>query len=327
MIRNFDPEILRGKRVLYVCTKKADYLRIRQETKLISDYADSFRVIASNRGSYPLRVLSIFKSILVHRGEKYDILFVSFMSQMVIPFIKKNGDILLIDDFFISIYDTLVNDRKRVRGPLKKVLHEIDRITLVKSDLVITDTMEHARYYAREFRYPEEKLRVLYLEADKEIYYPRTVNKEDRWKGKYLVLYFGSILPLQGVGVILSAARLLQKHSEIQFLIIGPVTRRRNLSNVEYIDWLPQNMLAEYIAQADLCLAGHFHPTIQKARRTIPGKAYIYQAMGKPMILGDNAANRELFSEEQEGIFFVPMGSAKCLAKTIFDLYQREFKG
>ena len=46
-------------------------------------------------------------------------------------------------------------------------------------------------------------------------------------------------------------------------------------------DWLPQEKLAEYIDMADLCLAGHFNAAVEKASRTIPGKAYIYQAMGK----------------------------------------------
>ena len=324
MVRTFDPAILKGKKVLYICTKKKDYIRIRQEIKLVSDYADSVRVIGSDRDNYLLRVISVFGQILRSRRERYDILYVSFMSQMVIPFIRKRKNVLLIDDFFISIYDTLVNDRKIIKGPLKKLLYEIDRVTLAKSNLVITDTREHALYFVRKFNCPEERMRVLYLEADREIYYPHTVRRVDRWKGKYLVLYFGSILPLQGVEVILKAAAYLQKCPAIHFVIIGPVRKRKNIANVEYIDWLPQNTLADYIAQADLCLAGHFHKTIRKARRTIPGKAYIYRAMEKPMILGDNAANRERFAEEMEDVYFVPMGSARSLAEKIYDLYRRE---
>lgn len=88
--------------------------------------------------------------------------------------------------------------------------------------------------------------------------------------------------------------------------------------------------MAETIAMADLCLAGHFNGSIQKAKRTIPGKAYIYEAMHKPMILGDNKANHERYSEKQEGIYFVEMGSAEKLAdliKKIFETYTHKKVG
>ena len=68
---------------------------------------------------------------------------------------------------------------------------------------------------------------------------------------------------------------------------------------------------------ADLCLAGHFNKDIEKAKRTIPGKAYIYEAMNKPMILGDNEATRELYNESMKGIYFVEMGDAEALAERI----------
>ena len=90
--------------------------------------------------------------------------------------------------------------------------------------------------------------------------------------------------------------------------------------NIEYIRWLTQEQLAEYIARADLCLAGHFNADIEKASRTIPGKAYIYHAMQKPMILGDNPANHELFDSDSDTIF-VKMGSAEALSEAISDFF------
>lgn len=74
---------------------------------------------------------------------------------------------------------------------------------------------------------------------------------------------------------------------------------------------------------SDLCLAGHFNAHIKKAKRTIPGKAYIYQAMQKRMILGDNAANRELICEDPDSIYYVEMGSADKLATLIREIYQQ----
>ena len=56
-----------------------------------------------------------------------------------------------------------------------------------------------------------------------------------------------------------------------------------------------------------------------KAKRTIPGKAYIYEAMGKKMILGDNSATRELYHED-ELRYFVKMGDSKALADKILEI-------
>ena len=86
--------------------------------------------------------------------------------------------------------------------------------------------------------------------------------------------------------------------------------------NIQYIDWLSQEKLAHYISWSDLCLAGHFNKEVEKASRTIPGKAFIYQAMGKEMILGNNPANRELFARDEK-VIFVEMGDEKALAKAI----------
>ena len=104
--------------------------------------------------------------------------------------------------------------------------------------------------------------------------------------------------------------------------MIGPIPKdyeKPIQNNVEYINWLSQEELAEYIANSDLCLAGHFCAEIDKAKRTIPGKAYIYASMQKAMILGDNKANRELFEEDKK-TQFVKMGDAAELSKKILSM-------
>ena len=161
-------------------------------------------------------------------------------------------------------------------------------------------------------------MHVVYLEADKSVYYPRKVSSD--FIGKFTVLYFGSVLPLQGTEVILECVRLMKDCGDIMFDFIGPVSddeiEKCKDSNVRFTPWLSQDALAERIAAADLCLAGHFNASIGKASRTIPGKAYIYEAMEKPMILGDNPANHELFSEGTAH-YFVKMGDAEKLKEKI----------
>ena len=138
----------------------------------------------------------------------------------------------------------------------------------------------------------------------------------------FRVLYFAEMHPLHGAEVVLKAVRMLRDEPVITFEVIGPLPRRLprpKQQNVCYINWLSQEELAEHIAQADLCLAGHFNDEIAKAKRTIPGKAYIFEAMQKPMILGESKANRERFGETASQVY-VPQGDAKALANAIKEM-------
>ena len=313
---------IRGKRILYVATKNSDYLRLVQETELLRRGGNTVTVISSDKKSYFKRLLYVYRRLLSIDMNDYDMSFIGFAPQLVIPlFRRKLRKKPLIEDFFISMYDTLCCDRKKFgkNSFIGGILKLIDKRTLAAADLAICDTKAHGRYFCKEFGFPAHKMSVLYLEADKSIYYPREAPKNK----DFTVLYFGSVLPLQGVSVILKAIDLLKDESGLRFVFVGPLgnkNKRTGENITEYINWLPQEELAEKIAGADLCLAGHFDGSIMKAKRTIAGKTYIYRAMDKPVILGDNPANHELYSEGDEGIYFCEMGSSEKLAELIKEI-------
>lgn len=312
-----------NQRVLFVTTKNLDYIRNTQEISLIQECARDVYVIGSDKKSYFKRLLHVYWSLLRYPKKEFDKVFVGFAPQLVIPFFKwkfRNKELWI--DFFISMYDTLVFDRKKFKenSIFARILKWLDTVTIQAADYIISDTKAHGRYFVEEFGLQEDKWQVLYLEADQSIYYPREQKKPERMKDKFVVLYFGSILPLQGLDILLDAVDLLKNNSRLYFVIVGPIDEKYNKpvgDSIEYHDWLGQKELAEYISYADLCLAGHFNKDINKAKRTIPGKAYIYSAMKKPMILGDNDATHELYDESMQGIYFVNMGDAKALADTI----------
>ncbi len=312
--------LIRDRKVVFVTTKNIDYIRNVQEIRFLEKYAGKLKLIYSGSSIYAVRILKVWWKLLV-LGRQYDVIFFGFSPQLAAPFMLKYHDKQIIIDFFISVYDTLVNDRKKfsARSPLAGICHWIDAYVLRRADIIVTDTKEDAKYFIDEFNAQKDKFRTVYLEADKTIYYPRVQSKRSDLEDKYIVLYFGSILPLQGADVVLRAIEILREQKNIFFQIIGPITKRYEIpesDNAEYIDWLSQQELAEYIAAADLCLAGHFSGEIDKARRTIPGKAYIYNAMGKKMVLGDNQANRELYNAV-DTVYWTAMGDPDALAEVI----------
>lgn len=323
----------KDKKVLFVTTKNQDYIRNMQEIRLLSKYAEEVTVVASMSKSYPKRLLHVYRKLLTINLKTYDAVFVGFAPQLVLPlFGRRLGKKELTIDFFISMYDTLCLDRKKIKPGsfFGKLLHRIDQKTLEKADRIICDTNAHGKFFIKEFQAAPEKMHTLYLEAASEIYRPSVAANavSQKQKDSFEVLYFGSVLPLQGVDTVLQAYGLLADKPNLHLTFIGPVDEKKLSSpkpvsdNIEYINWLSQKELAKRISKADLCLAGHFHPTIEKAKRTIPGKAFIYSAMEKAMILGDNPANHEYFTESEK-ISFVPMGDAKALADSILK-YQLE---
>lgn len=321
-------DAVRGKRVLFITTKNIDYIRNSQEIRILEREAGKVRKIFSDRKNYIGRVLEIWKALFKCDSSDIDVVFIGFAPQLVAPFFRKFMGKEIIIDFFISVFDTLVNDRKRIAsgGIVAKLCHWLDTYVIKNADMVVTDTKADAAYFIQEFQGKEDKFQTLYLEADQSIYMPRDQQKDGNLMDKFVVLYFGSILPLQGVDIVLEAVSLLKDRDDIYIQIIGPISGKYDRpmqDNVEYIDWLPQKQLARYIANADLCLAGHFNGEIEKAKRTIPGKAYIYRSMEKTMICGDNRANRELFSEDKM-VRFVPMGNANKLREAIEAVYEEQ---
>ena len=259
----------------------------------------------------PIKVVSQgWWKLITTRKKEFDVVFVGFMAQTIIlsflPCLKIR---LWLLTFYIHIRH-FGRRRKRFKpnSLMAKVARWFDKATLMRADHIVGDTKARGRYFAEDLGADKEKLIVLYLKADRSIYFPRKIEKKSLYKDKFVVLYFGSILPLQGVDVVLDCARAMEDYRDIFFVMIGPLKDGDKakvclLTNIEFIDWLPQGQLARHIAMADLCLSGHFNKDIGKARRTIAGKTYIYRAMEKPVILGENSANRELFRRRRRSIF------------------------
>ena len=184
-----------------------------------------------------------------------------------------------------------------------KFCHWIDRSTLRKQTASSATPTTHGDYFAKEFDINRTRIETWYLCADRTIFTRVRKKKPAELQDKFVVLYFGSVLPVQGVDVIMQAMQLLANDPRIHFDFIGPIAQKVKKAegdNITYINWLSQPELAEAISRADLCLAGHFNRENGKANRTIPGKAYIYEAMEKPMILGDSPANHERYSASQK---------------------------
>ena len=175
------------------------------------------------------------------------------------------------------------------------------------------------KYFIREFNVPKSKIYYLYVGCNKELFKPVKIRRKDSC---FTVLWYGEGLPVQGVDIILKAAKYLENYKDVTFHLIGPLRKKYyslisklKLSNVRFTDRIPYKDLPREIAKANLCLGGHFS-NVPKAKRVISIKTFEFSACDKPLILGDNQANKEIFKSDNKTIF-CKMNDEKALAEVI----------
>ena len=115
---------------------------------------------------------------------------------------------VIYEDFFVSMYDTMCCDRRKIQSDsaIGKWMHRTDARTLCAADRVICDTKAHAEFFMREFGTNsgvcrtsdktglagDDRYEVLYLEADKEIYRVRGLDREQTIRDKHIFVPMGS---------------------------------------------------------------------------------------------------------------------------------------
>lgn len=148
-------QYIKNKRVLFITTKNPDYIRNTQEIAFLEEHASFYTVIASTHTSYPKRLLSIYRRLLTVPMNEYDTVFLGFAPQLVLPlFAWKFKSVDIVEDFFISMYDTLCCDRCKFRPDsyIGNLLHKIDRLTLSRADAVFVIPMHMHNILSRSFR-------------------------------------------------------------------------------------------------------------------------------------------------------------------------------
>lgn len=260
-------------------------------------------------------------------NSKCDIVFVGFLGQFLVPIIKLLTKSPIVFDAFISVYQTMVSDRRKFkeRGLLGKAAKFIDKFSCNLSDAVFLDTNQHIDYFVNELGVKRAKFVRLLIGSDDRVMFPRASASRDQ--KAFRVHFHGEFQELHGTDVIIKAARL---SPDINFVLIGKgkrflqsvaYARIEKIDNIEFVDAVPYEVLPEYIASADVCL-GVFG-TSQKATLVIPHKIYEAIACAKPVISAVSPAARELFTHKVN-IFFCEPGDPNSLARAVKELKSDE---
>ena len=331
-------------RVCYFGCYEPDYPRNRVILKALRnvgvDLAECYapRLIPKRRFG-PLSLLSLMfrliqaavrlKSIHDSIGT-YDVMVVGYPGDwpnyLLIPLgklLSGRRRVPLILDQFVSLHESYVHDKRMIRegSLLALCCLIIDRMSSRLANLALLDTEEHIKLFRRRLGLTMGRSRRIFVGTDENVFYPR---KSEGKASPFTVLFYGSMIPLQGVEFIVRAGALL-KGKEIEFKIVGPrvsagfaeaqsLAGQLNANNMTFHDSVSYETLPDLIAQTDICLG--IFGTTEKARAVIPNKAFEAIAMAKPLITGDSPAAREVFTSGQNALL-CQMGSPEALADAI----------
>jgi glycosyltransferase involved in cell wall biosynthesis len=305
-------------KILYISTYFPNYTRSETILNLFDKLKIKYKPLLVGKSNYLKAIYNLIK-----HQKNYDLVFVAFRGHEILPFIKLFTRKPIIFDAFISVYDTLCFDRKKIKpnSLFGRLLKRYDKYLCKRSDIVLVDTKTHSEYFKKEFNC--KNIDYLYVGCNKKLFMPLKIKEKSK---KFTVFWYGSSNPLQGAKVILKTAKKLESKKNVIFKLVGPLRKKYpklikklNLKNVEFIDYIGYKSLPNEINKSDLCLGGHFSK-INKAKRVIAGKTFQFLTCNKPTIVGDCKSNRELFDENTKNVYFVKMNNSNYLAKKILEV-------
>jgi glycosyltransferase involved in cell wall biosynthesis len=259
----------------------------------------------------------------------HDLVFIGYIGHLdviIIKFFAWLRGAPVVWDAFLSIYNTVVEDRKIVakNSIAAKLLWLFESTACKFANYVLLDTQAHANYFKRTFSLPEEKINSVLVGAEPE-FFQHNQESNQLYKGKKapIILFYGQFIPLHGIDTIIKAAKAAQ-NEHIEWVIIGRGQESERIKaligpdpmpNLKWIPWVKYDELSQWIRKASVCL-GIFGNT-EKANMVIPNKIFQILMCGKPVITRDSTAIRELLKPGQPGVWLVPPADPDSLLKAV----------
>lgn len=217
------------------------------------------------------------------------------------------------------------------KSPLMKVGSWMECFTYRHADVIITISDNMKENVLRK-GVPPEKVAVVrnWIDTDK----VKPVAREDNRlfdelnlpREQFYVVYAGNLGKVQGVEVIIEAARLLKDHLDIQFVIFGNGSEEESvkklgadLSNLSIFDLQSIERVSEVYSMGDVAIIPCKPGT---GGSGMPSKTWTIMATGTPIIASfDLGGEMEQMMREADCGFCVEAGNAEKLSDAILELY------
>jgi glycosyltransferase involved in cell wall biosynthesis len=308
---------------IFICGREFSYARNRMMHDSLAVNGIKLIPCVSSKKDYFQRHIDVLWQFLRHRRQKHDFIFVGFLGQLLIFFVRIFSRKPVMFDAFISVHETLVDDRKTVRNKwLAGIIYGIEKKACELAAVITLDTNANIQYFVNKFHLPSQKLKRIWVGCDTKIFKPR----EKKVSNKFIVIFVGTYLHVQGIEYIIRAAKILEDEPDIVFHMVGSgpkfnehyqLAKSLGLNNIKFFDFMPEQDLPEYIARADIGL-GIFGSS-PKADRSIPNKVFQLLAMQKPVITIECPAIKELLTHAKS-VYLCGKADSVSLAEAILTL-------
>ncbi|TAL15295.1 glycosyltransferase [Patescibacteria group bacterium] len=312
---------------LITCYNQPDYIRARTLRATLRSMDDVDLIVVKNKHTNILRYIEVFWRVLVVRIKYHpDIYFQTFRAYESFPVLRliTIGKKFVFDEFINPIEQVAYENHYIKPGGIVAGLARLGyKFWLLTVSVIVTDTPSHAAYSAKLMKLPVDKYVPLIVSTDEVVFKKTNVPKKTE-DGMFTIFYYGLfMMPLQGLDVILNAMKLLKDQDiDIKLVLIGgkdstidKVARVQDSgANIEYKKYVPYESLPDYMASADLCLAGPFGGTVQ-AQYVIGGKTFQYLHMGRPTIIGRNEESH-IWTDKKDALI-VDQANPRQLADAI----------
>jgi glycosyltransferase involved in cell wall biosynthesis len=268
----------------------------------------------------------MWRFLLLKRPDLVLIGYPGVLDMLVLAPIARMRRVPVAWDMFMSLYDTIVQDRALVKpGTWRaRLLRKIESHAVRCADLVFLDTEAHARHVEALLGLPIGHCDSVWVGAEVERFRldpPDPAAIVNRSDARLSVLFYGQFVPLHGIDTIIAAAQLMQEEP-VDWLIIGRgqdaprirlLLQASPVPRLRWIEWVEYTELRNWIARSDICL-GIFGDS-EKAASVIPNKVFQIVASGRPLITRDSPAIRELLEHSPPCVYLVgPSNPAELAA-------------
>jgi glycosyltransferase involved in cell wall biosynthesis len=297
-----------------------------------------FSALGSSRLAFICRLLighiRVMLYSMQHRAKRVYVCYpgIFLATWLGLPFMRRRYPVMYLDAF-ISLYDTVVFDRRLLREDslLAKFLYRLEKRAFTAATVIIVDTPENAQYYSQLFDMPQDSFYTMPLCIPPLL--PAGAKAEEKRSGSIRCVFIGTFVPLQGIRAIVEAIKLLADDSGIDFVFVGDGQDANYLQDYmetnpeSNVTWhrghFPTQFVINQISDADICL-GIFGDG-PKAQRVLPFKIYYYLALGMPVITATTATTKRILAEchdleDDAPLLLVPPGDAQSLANALRQL-------
>jgi glycosyltransferase involved in cell wall biosynthesis len=308
-------------KILFISGREISYSRNRIILDILSKNHD-VKICTTRFNNYFLRIISSFFVFLFWNiFYKKDIIFIGFFGQPLVPFIRLFSRKKIIFDAYLSMYNTLVEDRKVLNNSFfKRFIKIFEFLSCKYADKILLDTNQSINYFLKLYKVDKSKFYRLLIGVDDTIFDRKLIKREGK---KFNVFFHGNFIPLQGVEYIIKAANLVKDQKDISFYLIGSgasffkcksLALKYGLKNIFFLGRKKYLEIPSLLNDADIGL-GIFGNTV-KTKLVIPNKVYELAALSIPIITSTSKAINEVF-KHKEDIFLCKAANPEDLADSI----------